>query len=222
MILFRRGRLRAGRTRPDGSLMSETADNSLVGYEILLCVTGGIAAYKSADLTSKLVQAGAGVTVAMTDAAQRFVTPLTFQALTARRVYTSMWTAEEDYSSQHLSLTEAADLMILAPATADIIAKMASGLAEDLVATMALSAHGTCEILLAPAMNTRMWTAPATVENVARVSERGAAVVGPGEGMLACGTVGLGRMAEPEEILAAALEILRRKPSKAKAAPESP
>jgi len=186
----------------------------LAGYEVLLCVTGGIAAYKSADLASGLVQAGAGVTVAMTDAAREFLAPLTFQTLTARKVHTSMWLSAEDYSSQHISLTEAADLMIIAPATADIIAKMACGLADDLVSTMALSAHDACGVLIAPAMNTRMWSAPATVENMARLKQRGVHVVGPTEGRLACGTVGPGRMVEPDDILAAAAKILRQNPPK--------
>ncbi len=194
--------------------MPENAEKALTGYEVLLCVTGGIAAYKSADLTSRLVQAGAGTTVAMTEAAQRFVTPLTFQTLSGRRVYTSLWVPAEDFSSQHISLTEAADLMIVAPATADIIAKMACGLADDLVSTMALSTHGACEILIAPAMNERMWSAPAMAENVAPLRQRGVHLVGPVEGRLACGTVGLGRMAEPEQILAAATGILLKRPPK--------
>ncbi len=194
--------------------MAEPNDRPLGDYEVLLCVTGGIAAYKTADLASKLAQAGAGVTVAMTDAAQQFVTPLTFQALTRRRVYTSMWAASEDFSSQHLSLNEVADLMIVAPATADILAQMAHGLADDLVSTLALSAHGACEILAAPAMNSRMWAAPATVANLACLAERGLHVIGPDEGNLACGTSGPGRMAEPADILAAATAILTRRPAK--------
>jgi len=194
--------------------MTSDSHKPLAEYEVLLCVTGGIAAYKSAELASRLVQAGAGVTAAMTDAAREFLTPLTFQTLTARKVYTSLWQSAEDYSSQHISLTEAADLMILAPATADVIAKMACGLADDLVSTMALSAHDACGVLIAPAMNARMWSAPATVENMTRLRQRGVHVVGPVEGRLACGAVGPGRMAEPDEILAAATEILRRNPPK--------
>ena len=183
---------------------------SLEGFEVLLCVTGGISCYKSADLASKLAQAGAGVSVAMTDAAGRFVTPLTFQTLTGREVYTSLWQSAEDYSSQHLSLTERADLMIVAPATADIIAKMATGIADDLVSTLALSACGACEMLIAPAMNTRMWQADPTQDNVRKLVERGVRIVGPGEGRLACGTAGIGRMAEPAEILAEAEKLLKQ------------
>jgi len=190
--------------------MPESSEKPLAGREILLCVTGGIAAYKSADLASRLVRAGAAVNVAMTEAAGRFVAPLTFQALVGRRAYTSLWQQEADYSASHISLTELADLMIVAPATANIIAKLACGLADDLVSALALSACQACPILMAPAMNSRMWSAPATKQNVAVLRERGVSIVGPGEGYLACGTVGPGRMAEPEEILHAATDILSR------------
>ncbi|HET6429373.1 MAG TPA: flavoprotein [Phycisphaerae bacterium] len=181
----------------------------LDGYEVLLCPTGGIACYKSADLTSRLVQAGAGVTVAMTESATRFVGPLTFQTLTAREVYTSMWQSLGSYDVKHLSLTERADLMIVAPATANILAKMAGGIADDLVSALALSAHGACPVLLAPAMNTRMWEAPPTRANLQRLTDWGAHVVGPGSGRLACGDVGPGRMAEPAEVFDAAAALLR-------------
>ena len=122
--------------------MAAKKNQSLEGYEILLCVTGGIACYKVADLTSKLVQAGAGVTVAMTDAAQEFIRPLTFQTLTGGRVFTTLWQSTEYYSSGHVSLTEAADLMIVAPATANVLAKIAAGMADNLVSTMILATTG--------------------------------------------------------------------------------
>jgi len=189
-------------------------EKRLDGYEVLLCVTGGIACYKSADLASRLVQGGAGVTVAMTDAAQRFVAPLTFGALTGRQAFKSLWQGGEDYSASHIALSERADLMIVAPATADILAKMACGLADDLVSTLALSTAGECDILAAPAMNTRMWNAPPTRANVATLRDRGVRMVGPDEGRLACGTVGPGRMAEPADILHAAAELLLRSPPK--------
>ena len=188
--------------------MADKQDKPIAGYEVLLCVTGGIACYKSADLTSKLISAGAGVTVALTEAAEKFISPLTFQALTARAVYTSLWRAAEDFQSQHISLTERADLMIIAPATADMLAKITCGLADDLVSAMALSAHGACDILAAPAMNTRMWDAPPTQANIQLLRSRGLHMVGPVEGRLACGTVGQGRMAEPQEILKTAIELL--------------
>ena len=199
-----------------------TAENhseglKLHGYEVLLCATGGIACYKAADLASRLTQAGAGVSTAMSEAAVRFVAPLTFQTLTGRQVFTSLWQSAETYDPHHISLTEGADLMVVAPATADILAKMACGIADDLVSTLALSASGACDILAAPAMNTRMWLADATQENVAKLTRRGVRFVGPGEGRLACGTTGPGRMAEPEEILAAATKLLLRNPPKHKA-----
>jgi phosphopantothenoylcysteine decarboxylase/phosphopantothenate--cysteine ligase len=187
----------------------QAADTPLAGKNVLLCITGGIACYKVAILASRLVQAGSAVSVAMTAAAERFVTPLTFQTLTGRRVYTSLWQAGEDFDSHHLSLTGSADLMIIAPATADIMAKMASGIADDLVSTLALSVHGACPILIAPAMNTRMWLAPPTQDNLARLKRWGVHVIGPEEGRLACDTTGPGRMSEPEEILAAATRILQ-------------
>jgi len=194
--------------------MPETNDQPLDGYEVVLCVTGGIAAYKAADLASKLVQAGAGATVAMTESATRFVAPLTFQTLTGRAVCTSLWDSGRRFESQHLALTERANLMIVAPATANVIAKMAVGIADCLVSALALSACGACEVLVAPAMNTRMWEAPPTQANMATLAERGVHVVGPGEGFLACGAVGKGRLAEPAEILAAAERLLRDHPPK--------
>jgi len=186
----------------------------LDGYEVLLCVTGGIACYKSADLASKLVQAGAGVTVAMTAAAQEFVRPLTFQSLTMRPVYTTMWQATEDYESGHISLTEQADLTIVAPATANILAKLAHGIADDLVSTMLLATTGTCEVLVAPAMNSRMYAHPAVRANLETLKGYGVHIVGPGEGRLACGTTGPGRMSESSDLLAAATRILQGKPAK--------
>ena len=194
--------------------MAKTSDKSLAAYEVLLCLTGSIACYKSVDLASRLIQGGAGVTVAMTDAAQRFICPLTFRSLTHRQVFTNLWQSGESYSSQHVSLTEAADLMVVAPASADIIAKIACGIADDLVSTMALATHGACDMLVAPAMNSRMWSAPATCANMQALKGRGVHVVGPAEGPLACRSKGPGRMAEPSDIFTAAAEIIRRKPPK--------
>jgi phosphopantothenoylcysteine decarboxylase/phosphopantothenate--cysteine ligase len=195
---------------------ADSTKRDIDGYEVLLCLSGGIACYKVADLASKLVQAGAGVTVAMTEAAQRFICPLTFQALTTRAVYTSLWQSGEDFRSRHISLTERADLMVIAPATADIMAKMAAGLADDLVSTMVISTSGSCPILIVPSMNTRMWNAPATQANFQRLKEWGIETVGPAEGNLACGTVGPGRMVEPDEILAAIANLLHASPPKSK------
>lgn len=184
----------------------------LDGREIVVAVCGGIAAYKVASLVSALVQHGAGVTVAMTAAGERFVTPLTFQTLTARRVFTSLWDAGDHHDPQHLHLTEAAQLFVIAPATANMIGKIAHGIADDLVSTMVLSA--SCPVLLAPAMNTRMWENPVVQQNLEQVASQGRRIVPPGEGWLACRTVGMGRMAEPEEILSQAVAILREHPSK--------
>jgi len=194
--------------------MAKSDKKRLAGYEILLCLTGGIACYKSADLASKLVQAGAGVNVAMSDSAEKFIAPLTLQTLTARQVYTSLWQSMANYQSHHIALTELADLMVVAPATANIIAKTACGIADELVCCLALSAMGACPILIAPAMNTRMWNAPATQANVSRLKSWGVHFVGPETGRLACDTIGPGRMAEPEDIMAAIRKIILAKPAK--------
>ena len=186
----------------------------LAGYEVLVAVCGGISAYKTAALVSKLVQRGADVAVAMTAAGQRFVAPLTFQTLTGRRVFTDLWDAFDYYDPQHLAPTEQADLLVIAPATANIIGKIAHGIADDLVSTMVLAAASP--VLLAPAMNARMWDNPIVRENLRFLTERGYHVVPPGEGWLACGTIGKGRMAEPEDILAAAEKLLGRRPPKRK------
>lgn len=180
----------------------------MAGREILLCVTGGIACYKAADLASKLTQVGAGVNVAMTEAATRFVAPLTFQTLTGRGVYTSTWQSTEGFRSQHISLTDLAELVIVAPATANTLGKLAGGIADNLVSTLLLSVGQVDRILAAPAMNTRMWQAPAVRENVEKLKQRGVNFIGPVEGYLACGTEGIGRMAEPEAIFIAAKKLL--------------
>ena len=188
--------------------MSAKPRKALDGKELLLCVTGGIACYKSAELASRLVQTGAGVSVAMTEAAARFVAPLTFQTLTGRRVYTDLWMPPESFSSQHVSLTGSADLMIVAPATANTLAKIAAGIADNLIASLALAACGACDILIAPAMNTRMWNAPPTQANMKTLIGRGVHVIGPATGRLACGDEGPGRMSEPEEIVEAVRRII--------------
>lgn len=186
---------------------SNASSAHLTGYEVVVGVCGGIAAFKVATLVSRLVQAGAGVTVAMTPSARRFIRPLTFEALTARRVFTSLWDSGGSHDPQHLALTEAADLLIVAPATANTIAKIAHGMADEPVSTLAISAD--CPILLAPAMNTRMWENQVVQENLRQLKARGIGEVPPGEGWLACRTVGAGRMAEPQTILDRAIEILK-------------
>jgi len=180
-------------------------------YEILICVTGGISAYKTASVVSALVQKQAAVTVAMTACATKLVGPATFRALTGRAVCTDLWSQEVSADIKHLSLTDRADLVVVAPATANILAKMANGIADDLVSTTLLSAAGP--VLLAPAMNVRMWSNPATQHNVALLKERGHILVGPESGWQACGKVGTGRMAEPEAVVQSIEKLLlQRKP----------
>jgi phosphopantothenoylcysteine decarboxylase/phosphopantothenate--cysteine ligase len=176
---------------------------------IVLGVTGGIAAYKAAALCSHLVKAGAVVDVILTDAAREFVAPLTFQALTHRPAVTDMFTLLAETEIGHVSLARRADLLIIAPATANTIAKLAAGLADNLLTTTALATEAP--ILLAPAMESHMWTNPLTQANVARLREvRDVTIVGPEEGRLASGASGVGRMAEPEQILDAARWVLGR------------
>ena len=182
----------------------------LAGYEVVVGVGGGIAAYKVCQVVSSLVQRGCGATVAMTDAGARFVTPLTFQALTRRQVFTTMWQQEGYYDPQHLALTELADLFLVAPATADLIGKFAAGIGDDLVTTLMLGRD--CPVLLAPAMNTRMWENPIVQRNITTLRGLGYGFIEPGEGWLACRTVGRGRMAEAEEILEVVARALKAEP----------
>jgi len=188
--------------------MSDPAPNlnALSGREVLVGVTGGIAAYKTAHLVSALVQAGAGVTVVMTVSAKRFVAPLTFRALSGRPVFDDLWTVPEGHAAPHIALAESAEVVAVAPATADLLAKAAHGIADDLLTTTLLAFDGP--LVLAPAMNERMWKHPAVAANCEMLRSRGAILVGPKEGHLACGDEGAGRMAEPEEILAAIARAL--------------
>jgi phosphopantothenoylcysteine decarboxylase len=168
--------------------------------EILLGVSGGVAAYKSAELASRLMQAGARVSVVMTPSAHRFIGPTTFEALTGRPVHTEMFSPREHFLGEHIGLARRAELMVVAPATANLLARMAHGMADDLLTTLVLAV--TCPILVAPAMNNEMWTKPAVQRNVARLREDGIRIVGPGDGWLSCGAVGPGRMSEVDAILA--------------------
>ena len=177
------------------------------GKEIVLGVTGGIAAYKSAEIVSRLRHLGAHVHVIMTKNATEFVAPLTFQTLSANQVVTDTFKAPEYWNVEHVALAKLADLFVIAPATANILAKMARGIADDMLSTTVLATKA--QVLVAPAMNTGMWTAEATQVNVRTLRERGIHFIGPGNGMLACGDSGDGRMSEPEEIVAAMEEILK-------------
>ncbi len=182
---------------------------NIEGKSIVLAVTGGIAAYKAADLCSQLVKANATLDVILTDAAREFVAPLTFQALTHRPVVTEMFSLLAETEIGHVSLAKRADLLIIAPATANTIAKLAAGLADNMLTTTALATHAP--ILLAPAMESQMWLNPLTRANISRLrQERDVTVVGPGTGRLASGASGVGRMAEPEEILDAARWVIGR------------
>jgi len=171
------------------------------GNRVLLCVCGGIAAYKSAELVRRLRDAGAEVQVAMTENAQRFVGAQTFQALSHRPVRTSLWDAQAEAAMGHLELAGWAQRVVVAPATANTLARLAHGLADDLVSTLCLATEAP--LLVAPAMNHRMWRHPATQANVATLLARGVRMVGPNDGPLAEGESGPGRMAEPAEIVAA-------------------
>ena len=182
------------------------------GRKILVGVTGGIAAYKTATLVSRLVQAGALVRVLMTEAATHFVGPLTFQALSGRTVLTSVWQADDNPESQHVGVARWCDLMIIAPASADFLAKLAAGLTDDVVCLSASALPRSPKmtpVLLAPAMNAQMWENPITQRNLETVKQvLRYQTVGPDEGWQACRTRGAGRMSEPEAIFAAAKQLL--------------
>jgi phosphopantothenoylcysteine decarboxylase/phosphopantothenate--cysteine ligase len=184
----------------------QPVEPTLAGREIVVAVCGGIAAYKVAEVVSKLAQRGAGVTVCMTRNATEFVGPLTFQALSGRPVRTDTFRLVESSDPQHLSLTDRADLMIVAPATNNIIAKAATGICDDLVSTMICAA--ACPVLFAPAMNVRMWANPILQQNIARLAQLGYCFVGPEEGWLACRATGKGRMSEPGAIVEKAAGML--------------
>jgi phosphopantothenoylcysteine decarboxylase/phosphopantothenate--cysteine ligase len=174
----------------------------LTGKHLLLGLSGGIACYKSAELLRAYVKAGATVQVVMTEAAEQFITPLTMQALSNRPVYTSQWDRREPNAMAHINLSREADGIVVAPASADFIAKLAQGRADDLLSLLCLARPlDRCPLLLAPAMNREMWEHPATRRNLAQVAADGARVFGPGHGDQACGEVGDGRMLEPDDLL---------------------
>ena len=181
----------------------------LTGRKIVLGVTGGIAAYKSAELVSRLRHLGAEVHVIMTRNAAEFVSPLTFQTLSANQVVTDTFQAPEYWNVEHVALAKLAEVFVIAPATANIIAKMAAGIADDMLSTTVLATKAP--VLVAPAMNTGMWTAGATCANVKTLRERGIHFIGPDSGILACGDEGAGRMSEPEAIAEEICRILNPK-----------
>lgn len=182
---------------------------SLLHKKIVLGISGGIAAYKSAELARLLMQEGASVQVVMTDAAAQFITPVTMQALTGNPVYTNQWDARINNNMAHIELSRAADAILIAPASADLMAKLSLGLADDLLTTLCLARD--CPLLLAPAMNLQMWQHPATQRSVDRLRADQIALLGPASGVQACGEVGLGRMLEPTEITEQLIAFFQKK-----------
>lgn len=178
----------------------------IAGRRIIVGVCGGIAAYKVVEVVSKLVQAGAGVNVVMTAEAQKFVTPLTFEAVSGNAVRTDIFVSPESGDTQHIKLTEQADLMLVAPATTNMIAKIANGLCDDLVSLMACAA--ACPVVFAPAMNSRMWDHPIAQQNYAKLAQLGYRFIGPESGWLACRTLGTGRLTEPAQIVDRVIHML--------------
>ena len=176
---------------------------------VILGVTGSIAAHKAADLASLLTKAKCDVRTVMTADAQRFITPLPFKTLTRNPVVTNLYDEDEDWKPTHIELADTADLLLIAPATANVIAKLAHGLADDALSCIALALNPQAKILVAPAMNGKMWRHAATQANVSTLKKRGVKFIGPDEGLLACGYEVIGRLWPVEKIAASALKLLR-------------
>lgn len=176
---------------------------------IVLGVTGSIAAHKAVDIASLLTKAGLSVHVVMTADAQRFITPLPFKTLSRHPVVTDLYDEEEGWKPTHITLADSADLLLVAPATANVIAKMANGIADDALTCIALAINPTAKVVVAPAMNGKMWQHPATQQNVATLKSRGVEFIGPDSGMLSCGYEGVGRLETVDEIVRRAVEWLR-------------
>ncbi len=176
---------------------------------IVLGVTGSIAAYKAADITSQLTKGGINVHVVMTADAQKFITPLPLKTLSRHPVVTDLYDEEEGWKPTHIRLADDADLLLIAPATANILAKMANGIADDALTCIALALNPKAKLLIAPAMNGKMWMHPATQQNVATLKSRGAEFIGPEEGMLSCGYEGIGRLWKIEDIIGRAMALLK-------------
>ena len=180
------------------------------GKNIVLGVTGSIAAYKAAELTSLLTKQGCDVHVVMTADALRFVTAVSFKTLSRHPVVTDLYDEEEGWQPMHIKLADEADLLLIAPATANTIAKLALGLANDALSCVALALNDRAKVLVAPAMNGKMWLHPATQQNVATLKARGAEFIGPEKGLLSCGYEGLGRLWPAEQVAERALELVRQ------------
>ncbi|MBU3639713.1 bifunctional phosphopantothenoylcysteine decarboxylase/phosphopantothenate--cysteine ligase CoaBC [Polynucleobacter sp. AP-RePozz3-80-G7] len=182
---------------------------SLINKKIVLGISGGIAAYKAPELARQLMQEGASVQVVMTEAAQQFVTPVTMQALTGNPVYLSQWDSTIPNNMAHIELSRSADAILIAPASADLMAKLSLGLADDLLTTLCLARD--CSLLLTPAMNKQMWEHAATQRSVKRLADDGVILLGPASGFQACGEVGMGRMLEPTEITEQVIAFFQKK-----------
>jgi len=182
---------------------------SLLNKKIVLGISGGIAAYKTPELARLLMQEGASVQVVMTEAAQQFVTPVTMQALTGNPVYLSQWDSTIPNNMAHIELSRSADVILIAPASADLMAKLSLGLADDLLTTLCLARD--CPLLLTPAMNKQMWEHAATQRSAERLEKDGVALLGPASGFQACGEVGMGRMLEPAEITEQVIAFFQKK-----------
>jgi len=196
----------------ESSVSSASAQGDLAGKHIVLGLSGGIASYKVAELTRGLVKAGATVQVVMTEAAAQFITPVTMQALSNRPVFTSQWDPRDHNDMAHINLTREADVVVIAPASADMIAKLVQGRADDLLSLMCLARPiARCPLLVAPAMNREMWAHPATQRNVAQLRADGALLLGPASGDQACGEIGDGRMLEAAELLADVIAFFQPK-----------
>lgn len=179
-----------------------------MGKNIVLGVTGSIAAYKAAELTSQLTKQGCDVHVVMTADALEFITPLAFKTLSRHPVMTDLYDEEEGWKPAHIKLADEADLLLVAPATANTIAKLALGLANDALSCIALALNPNARLLVAPAMNGKMWLHAATRQNVATLKSRGAEFIGPDDGLLSCGYEGLGRLWPVEQVAARAFELV--------------
>lgn len=184
------------------------SQKSLKSKTILLCVTGSIAAYRACDLLRDLRAAGADVVCLMTEAAKQFVSPLTFQSLSGHPVYSDMFSGQEDWNVLHTTLADRADLILIAPATADVIARLAGGFANDLVSSVVLASRA--KVLIVPAMNDHMFLHPLTQENIQKLKQIGYRFTDPIEGELVCGRAGVGHIAEAQAILGAVSSVLRK------------
>ncbi len=193
----------------DHSAISEAAEHPLKNKKIILGITGSIAAYKGAELVRLLIETGAEVQVVMTEGGKSFVQPLTFQALSGRSVRSSLWDEGAEAAMGHIELARWADLVLIAPATANIIAKLAQGISDDLLTTLCMASNS--QLMVAPAMNQAMWHNPATESNIMLLKSRGYIIAGPSAGDQACGDVGMGRMSEPAHIVSVVKQALAKR-----------